>query len=247
MATTEVLNLLSKFYNYGTNNLGLFPLYFRKSTGTNSFTVRIRNISEPTKYCWSAILCISLAVSCLELYLSLTVNKTKNILKILYHGFLLLSKIGAYSCIYVFHNKIFELMQLWKYLCSKQLARVQVHANKNFPFKKSKQFYLLIIMCIFSMFIFYLIFLPIVVVTLPCLHDALRINYLFPSCNESWFRLFLLLTQLIFLVPITATGPIVSATGLVTLKEISIALNSLWYATFKKFSSNRLKYIFKCF
>lgn len=232
MATTEVLNLLSQFYNYGTNSLGLFPLYFRKSTRTNSFTVRIINISKPTKSCWSAILCISLAVSCLELYLSSTVSKTKNILKILYHGFLLLSKFGAYSCIYVFHNKIFELMQLWKYLCSKQLARVQLHANKNFLLKKSNKFYLLIIMCTFSMFIFYLIFLPIVVVTLPCLHDALIISYFFPSCNESSFRLFLLLTQLIFLVPITATGPIVSATGLVTLKEISIVLNYLWYVYF---------------
>lgn len=229
MATTEVLNLLSQFYNFGSNHLQILPLYFVKGNTKSGYIVQMRNVSKFKAFFWSVTLFISVLLSCIELYSSLNNKQSKNIPKILYHGFLLVSKVSAYSVIYVFNNRRFEMLELWKYLCPKKLTVLQKQDAKTVSLRKSKTFYTLILVCTIPVFTFYFIFLPIFALVLPCLHDAQFPNYLVPFCNLLVTRLYLMTTQFLFLVPISAISTATIASCLVTLKEIALALNTLWY------------------
>ncbi len=230
MADQKVLDLLAALCFYSSHRCKLTPTFFYK--GNNSqWVVSSLIINKRTRYMWCSILVVSLIISVTELHISLYGSKSKQLIKALYLAFLLLAKVSSYSCICLFNIKSYETTCFLNSICmqntilhhkSSQAETSQIQNNS-----ESKLFQILAYFITVMFFVFPLIILPIVSISLPNVHEALCLKFLFSSCGSIWFKVYLLGIQVLSVIPMSAITPLTCLSSLVALKEINSALKKL--------------------
>lgn len=223
MATKQVLELLAFTFDYASSSLKLLPIHFFKQKSNHWKVTNVR-IDKRIKHLWTIIFLSSVFLTFMEIYLSLLQTKPMNLLNVFYHVFQLLAKLAIYSSILMFNFKSSEITHFFN--CITKTGELGFQ-NSNIAISGLKVYTFLVQICAFSTFIFFLLLPSVVVAAVPCIHDTLLNKYLFGSCSSFSFRLFLLLVQMLFLLPISAVAPVATTSCLMTLKEIGISLEYL--------------------
>lgn len=188
------------------------------------FFMKSTKLSLTWKYIWSTFLTFSIIISTAELYLnSRSGLEATNILKSLYHAFSLLTKLGSYTSLLVFNINSSEITHLLNLLSRKKELACANQRNKLF---EDKLFAIFVLLCSVSLVVLSFL-LPLVAFTLPCFHNNHFLSSYFNSCHSTSFRIYLWLTQMLYLLPMTTLGPVMAITCLVTLKEITMTLEFL--------------------
>ncbi len=223
MPSKAVLDVLQLCFNIPSSRFGPFELYFLKSK--NKYTVKQTTKSLKIKCTWAIFQTMSIIFTISELYYNLFGTKSKSLLTILYHAFLLTSKVGCATYLCIFCTQTSALLQFFNCMC-KQPHGVVIAPNFKKPRERNWQrenLILIVLMgCVINIFVFFEIFIPVVVLIIPCLHDSPATNFLirFP-CTSISFRIISSFIKAIEMVPLYITSSSVACTTLVTLDEIS--------------------------
>ncbi len=211
------LNLNSK-----TFSLHPIQIYFTN----NQPNIFKTSISRRKQYFWLTLLILSFTKTTIELYHNLNC-KNKNLLSVLFHLFLLLSKFTAFLWIFVFNVRSSEIIQMLRYFCLhpvkfvEPLVEKQSYTNAKTEFK----FNCFIIIGVISLYGFYMFFIPICSLFYPCLHSSLSS---LASCSNTTFRVTIFMFQIFVLAPVTSMGCTGMCICLVTKKEFYINLEFVW-------------------
>lgn len=207
------------------SKLGLIPL---KSVSLNNRLYLKPHLSKQNyKKIWYIFLIVSCAYTAFELYSSLMLSKTKNLVKITYQIFMLIIKSGAISCVYVFQTKCSEVCQLinsfydfeqYSFICGKSL----IYRSED------KTFLLLLRCCTLGLFCFYGVFTPAVALVVPCLHKNPFTQLFTVSCSSKLFQTTIYFTQVAFMLPVASIAAILASFTLVTLKQITTINQQPW-------------------
>lgn len=234
MASNEVLEALALLFNFSSAKLYLIPLYFHKCKD-NKVIVKYHKFKKSTTLFWSLLMSISLAITATELYNSCTSKNSKSILKILYHTFLLLSKLGSSTALFTLNKKVVKLSHLFNCFFTENFSKFWMsnkqkgNHGKTSYLSENKIFFIFIVFEGIAVSIFYIICVPFVAFCIPSLHNLFRFPIDFRNTSPVLFRLYVLLFQIIFNIPVGMTAAMTAICCLVTLNQISTRLQELWY------------------
>lgn len=229
MANESVLKLLEAFFYFSSSVLKLTHTTFHKGKSPewvmSSFIIRKR-----TKFVWCFILVVSLIISMAELYISFWGTKSK-VITVLFHTFQLVLKAGVYICTAMLNIKSDEISCFFNCICKRHsivniISYRAALCQAERP-SKSILFQVFVYFIVLSLFLLYLVVLPLVSVSFPSLHQSLCFPVLFSSCHSFMFKLYLLVIQLICLIPMSAAAPIATISCLLTIREITMTIKNL--------------------
>lgn len=219
MPSKAVLDVLRICFNIPSSKFGPLELYFVRSQ--NKILVKQLCKSLRIKCAWAILQAFSIVLTITELHYFLSKSGLKHLLTILYHAFLLTSKIGSavYLCYFTFRVSV--ILQFFNCLCQKPKGVVSSSYSQ---LKRQKDKFLLILLlsCVINTFLFFLILIPLVVFVTPCLHEnPLTLMLIRFPCTSTPFRIVVSVVQTILMVPLFITSSTVASTILTTLSEIS--------------------------
>lgn len=230
MASAKVIDLLAATCFYSSKILKLTPTFFYKLNNSQWIVSSVRN-KKRIKSMWCSILIGSLIISITELYLSFYRSKSKKLIQVLYHAFQLFTKAACYSCIWIFNKKSVDIPSFFNCICKQNgilnFESFQAESKQRKNFSDLKLFQVFAFFIALTFFIFLLVILPFVSLSLPNVHEALCFQVLFLSCDSISFKLYLLVIQMPCVVPMSAIAPLACVSSLVTLKEINLSLEKL--------------------
>ncbi len=230
MSNKYTLNFLAVAFYY-SKKLQLTPISF-SLRNNQQWVVSCNSGSKRAKYLWFLTLFVSLVITTKELYLSLYCTKKKKIINILHHFFQLLVKAATVSLIFFYNIKSAEITCFFNCICKRYLHRDLKHVQRNFlRNKRSSDWNILQVLAIFiaiSIFIVFLLILPLASMSIPKLHEALFIRFLFQSYNSYIFKAYVFTIQLVCFLPTSVLAPIGTTLSFVALGEINLALRNLW-------------------
>ncbi len=231
MSNKPILDLLAIALHYSTDKLKLTPITFRKGRN-QQWVVTCITIPKRTKYLWYLTLLVSFVITITELYCSLYGSKSRNLINILYHTFQFIVKASVCSVFVMLNFKSFEIACFFQCISkTSSLMDLALFQAELLQRKKSSDTTIIHILAIFSavsLFVFYLVLVPLVSMTIPHLHETLFIKVLFPSYDSFWFKSFLWTIQTICFIPPSAIAPVATTSSIAALGEITLALKNLW-------------------
>ncbi len=179
------------------------------------------------RYSWWLFFIFSLFFTSFDLYNSLTLYKTKNIVRIAYHIFMFLNKTASTAVSFVFQNKSYEICKLLNYFFQKSSVSKSTKTSVKCK-KRSNMFTIFLWSSNFGIVIFYLLITPIFALTFSCVHNNPLVEFLFNDCKALKFRIVIYVIQFLFMLHVSAMGPLGFCTVLVTLSELTRNLENLW-------------------
>ncbi len=205
---------------FGGSKLSFIPL--KGGNARNSVpTFEVLAIRPLVRYKWCLFLILSLLLTFYDLYHSIFSFRRLNLVRIVYHLFLLLVKTATITVSIVFDEKSCEICKLLNsltYLSFKIINR-----------KPSKLFQIVYNTGTFGFGIFYLFFTPLVAIAFPCTHTSPLVRIFFTDCNSTVFRVLICFTQFAFMLPVSAIGSTGYSLLLLTLSDLSRNLENLRY------------------
>ncbi len=183
-------------------------------------------IKRQVQYRWLLFFLFSFLVTCYDLFCSWPLSKTRNLVRIIYHIFLLLIKIASMVLAYVFQTKCTYISMLInnffhqksKTTGGKLLVRHQKRANI---------FLVYLWTSTFVVFIFYLFITPTFSIFVPCLHDSGFVQIVFSDCKSIIFRTAIWFAQFSFMVPVSAMASTGFSMVFLTLSELDRSMKAL--------------------
>lgn len=226
MPTRATLEIIQMCLNITSSKcLSLHPIQMKYTK--NRYHVFRAKLTQIMQQFWISILTLSFTVTLIELSCSLK-GKDKNLLTVLYHLFLLLSKLTSLLWLFVLNQKSYEITQLLYYFCQYPksfLVALNQPKNKLNSMVNSKfSYFLTISLIVLSMF--YIAFLPLVTLMVPCLHPVLLIIH--GNCSNIVVRSAAFIVQLFVLMPACGVGCVGISVALVIVNEIFTNLNKCW-------------------
>ncbi len=226
MAGKNIFELLRVAFYYSSNILKLTPTSISR-VNHQQWIVSCISISKRIKCLWCLTLAVSFLITIAELYLSLYDTSSRKLFKILYHTFQFLVKAASNTLIYTFNIKSIEISFFLKCIF-KKYSTVDLPQFQGLKSADSKLLQMFAYFIAITNFVFMSIFLPLVFLLLPRLHESFCIQFLCDSYNSIWFKVYLFAIQMLFLLPISAIGTVATTPCLVALGEINFALRNLW-------------------
>lgn len=211
---------------FAGSKLSLIPL---KSSHESNGVVKFESlvIKPLVRYIWRMFLIFSLLITSYDLHHSFYDFETKNLVRIMYHIFMLLCKTASTITTFVFQEKSCEICKLLNYLFHKNSqnmhAKIPAVQIKRF---RTLSFFLWPI--ITGVIVFYLFIIPLFAMAFPCVHNSPLVQNLFSDCTLLIFRITICLIQFLFMLPVSAMATSSSATILVTISELTRTLRNLW-------------------
>ncbi len=210
---------------FGGTKLSLIPLkscYARNSV----ITFKVLVITPILRNIWWLFLLFSFLVTSHDLCLSLMVNDTKNLVRIMYHTFMLIIKTASTAFVFVFQDKPTEICNLLN--CLSQQSSQTFNSKASTNNKRSSMILVLLWISTFEVFTFYLFIIPLFAMALPCAHDSPMVKFLFSDCSSIIFRFTIFITQFLFMLPVSAIAISGSCIVLFTLRELTTRIGLLW-------------------
>lgn len=217
------INIQSYCFWLSGSKFSLIPLkYCFKSNGI--FQVEQIVIRPIVRFSWWLLIMFSYIITLYDLYHTLTYFETKNLIRIMYHIFLLLTKTATIVDTAVFQNKSLEICNLLNILSGKWVANINSTVRKN----RSSSFVVFTTTGTLSTFMFYIFITPAIAIVKPCLHDSVLVWMPFVECNSLTFRIVAYLFQFFSMLPTSALGATAFCTVLMTLGDLSTQIKNLW-------------------
>ncbi len=225
MPTRATVEILQMCLNITSNTFALHPIqikYFK-----NQYHVRRARLLTRNHLFWITILTLSFTFTLFDLFFCVT-NKNKNLFTILYHVFILLTKLATLLWVFVFNQKSHELTQLLYHFCQSPKSFVVTIDQPKLLLnsKRGIKFSYFLVICLTSLILFYVGFLPLVTLMLPCVHPILII--VSTDCTSVVARSAASIVQLFILTPTCGVGCVGISVALVIVNEIFTNLDKCW-------------------
>ncbi len=161
-----------------------------------------------SNFVWPLIIPTSLGITIFEFCYFCTLESPINLIMLLYHGTLIISKSSACIGFFVFKTSSLEFCQLLnaifftsfgthKQVSQKRPIRKETGSNILFPF-------LLAGVAVFLLF-FYFVAIPTITLMVPCFHKT-PLTFWLGNCNTVRFRIVVSVLNFIFMIPIGSLG-----------------------------------------
>lgn len=228
MPPKPAIEVIKLVFEIVSTNLGILRIQFQNTQ--NQFLLRSDIAQVQKDWFWLVIMITSLLCTVLELYFNLTTKV--NLIPTFYHGFMLFTKITTFSIGFVFRKNEKEVICFLNCILRNPDGIVcvtnRVHSKSQ---RKSDNIFVIVLnICTFSISLFFVPFVPMVVLILPCLHDnkVFKLVTYQAHCTTNAFRGIVFLFQVVFLTINSALTAITASVTLFTLNEIKINVGNLW-------------------
>ncbi len=227
MPSNFALKILGVGFNIASSYLGILEICFN-----NQKTVERIKTRKVTQLFWIIVSIYSMILTLLELY-HVYGAKSVNLVPTFYLGILLIAKVGGSLVLCICRKNVDELVQLFNVLCQNPqgvVSHYKYGSQQLYNRPKDRGFLLVLLICTVNMPLFYTIFIPTLILTLPCLHDNPVLYSIIPyECTSVVFRLIVFFMEVLLGIPIAVACVVVPTVSLIVLKEVSDNLENFRY------------------
>lgn len=217
--------VLQACFWFAGSKLSIIPL---KCSNVSNSRVKFEHfVVRPLyRYIWWIFFIFSIIITFYDLYHSFTYYKTINLVRIVYHIFLLLVKTATTIMAFVFQGQSSDICTLLIVLShqSSQMLRNKCSASHK---NQLNIFIIFLWTSTFGVGVFHLIITPSFEIAFPCLHNNPLVPILFSDCTSPLFRITVYLIQILFMLPVSAISITVYSMVFVILSEITNKLKNL--------------------
>lgn len=225
MPTIAAVQILQICLNITSSTFAFHPIQIKRLD--SKYHVFKAKLSWKAHLFWITISALSLTVTVLEFFLSFQ-HQLKNFFVIFYHAFLLLAKLSAILCIFVFNQNSNGLTQLLcHYFQYPQSSVLTINEPKrSLHSKRGNKFTYFLATLVILFALFFIAFFPIVTFMVPRLHPVLLIVPV--TCNNLAVRSTAFIIQILMLAPTCGGNCLVISACLVIVNEMFSNLDKFW-------------------
>lgn len=223
---TMSAQVLKRSFWLSGQKLSIIPLKFGFNNKSEQVFKQII-IKSQIRYSWWLFFLFSYLTTFFELYYSLALFETQNLIGIMYHLFIIVSKTGAMVVVFTLQEKSMEICEFLNELYPKPNSGIfdikSVFNKKHFDF-----YSVFLSTSTMGVCLFYVLFAPILAFIVPCLHENPLLKILISDCKSNMFRIVIYVTQLSFMLPVSAIASTGYCILLITLKELTKSTAEIW-------------------
>lgn len=220
MPSKFALKVLGAGFNTISSYLGILEIRFKNQTYVERIKTR-----RATQLFWFLVSIYSMTLTSLELHHNIYEAKSINLVPTFYHGILLIAKVGGTLVILICRKNVPEIVRLFNVLCQNSQGVVSPYkdgSQQRYNPPKERAFRMVLLICTVYLSIFYIVFIPILILMLPCLHDSPVMYSIIPyECTTVIFRSIIFVMEVLFGIPLAVACVICASVSLIVLKEIS--------------------------